>query len=327
MNNRKTKKYILGYIVLVLIICAAVEKYMEFTTAKELYEYPIYIQSDSSEWYQATMNGELKKIELPPGAGRGGIRISEKGGMYLGSYIQGDKTYIAEIDCATKDIQILLDLDDVQKDTWDVEKLYDFQYQPDTGNVSMACQGNIYLINRRDSRVSVLCEGVWEKEEDFGGWMANVYSYCWKDAENIVYIDESSRLRIHNIEENSDKLLSERAEGIYYVSENGQDIYYGRTERTEHLMFYNLQACIYKINPDTGKNVLLSKMGGSTIFCGQKQGKFLICTSEEKDNFFEIRIRLWNLLHVKPTGFELEPFEMRISGFEIESLEIKKVIW
>lgn len=321
----KTIISILGCILLLLIIYGAVKKY--FITVKELYEYPVYIQSNSSEWYQCTMNGELRKIEFPPGAGRGEIRMTEKGERYLGSYIQEDKTYIAEIDCVTKDINIILDLDDIQNDIWDVEKLYDFQYQPDTGNVSVAYKGNVYLINRKDSRVSVVCEGVQNKEEDFGGLIKNVCSYCWKDAENIVYIDESNKLYIYNIRDNSGRLLSERAQGIYYVSENTQDIYYGRTERTEHLMFYNLQACIYKINPDTGKNVIVSKMGGSTIFCGQKKGKFLICTSEEKDNFFEIRVRLWNLLHVKPTGFEMEPLEMRISGFEIESLEIKNVIW
>lgn len=326
-KTSKTIRSIAVCILLLLIIYGAVKKYTEFITVEDLYEYPVYIQSDSSEWYQYAMTGELRKIEFPSGADRGEIRISEKGEMYLGTYIQGDKTYLAEIDCATKDINIILDLDDIQNGIWDEEKLYDFQYQPDTGNVSVAYQGKIYLINRKDNRVSVLCERVQNKGEDFGKVIKNAYSYCWKDAENIVYIDESDQLHICNIKENSVKLLSECAHGIYCVSENGQDIYYGKTERTEHLMFYNLQVCIYKINPDIGKNTKVLKIAGSEIFCGQKKGKFLIYTSEGKDNFFEIYNRLGSLFRVKWTGLEIEPVAMRISGFEIESLKIKKVIW
>lgn len=309
MKHNKVRKYLIIFL-MGFIICFIYIKRNENVMEKSLCNNPVYIQTTTFEWYKYLSNGEIKRIELPYGVGNGIIRIFNDSEKFLGVFFEDAEVKIVEVDCATQAVKILLDYNKISRYNLDTKKIQEFQYQPDTGNISFLYEGIIYLIDTEKKTFTNIVSGVFnsEKEEDE---FCETCSYYWIDQEDIVYIDEKGKVQICNIANKKTREVSEFSTGLYYFKGGKDDIYFRKTERVENLMFYNILKTVCMENIMTGKIEKVMKLGKNEFFCGLNSGTMLICRIERNAYYFVLKKRLSLSLHFKVEFFENQPFKIR----------------
>lgn len=314
LKNKRALNYVILCAFIVVVVSGVVKKYIRFKIENEFNKYPVYIQSDSYDWYKYTTETGMKKLDFPLGVGDGEIIISDKGEKFIGIFYEEGIGSLIEFNCITKEMKTLLSPDDMDNKDLDLEKLCDLQYQPVTENVSILCNGIIYLIDNKNEETSILCKGVLKENRNLNNWNLNIHSYVWLDSENIIYVDESQKIHQYCITENNDIEFLESSAGLYGVSEDGQSIYYGKIERTEHFMFYNIITKIYKKSIYSGKCEKILEIGKNELFCGENGGRILICEKNENTINFFIYSRLIKLFNTK-------------ADFTIDYFNIRRIIW